>query len=515
MDIFRLDSPFMNTLRAAVDILILDILCIICCIPIITIGAALSAKYYVAMKMLRDEEGGIFESFFKAFARNFKQATVVWLIQLIILFLIFIDWYYIYQIGFNNAGTSYLLSIILISAIFMFVNMVAYPLIARFKLSYKELYKGVFVFIFSHFFALLAILALMIICAVAVIWYFSWLPLILVFASVATTYFIAALCDKNFRKVEEANEDLIDKNTDEVSGEYDESLSDLADTISEGEISEEDAKLYAEIEAKEALANSYAGSRRALKQIADVSDKSLEEDLNNAKSKEELDAEFKERRKLSNRIKNFFTEEKSKLSKLSGKQKARYLVDYYLPGVIGLAIFIGFAGWYASDVYKAKQLVLSGGLVNCPVSEEGITYSTTEYAKWADLGKKRASLVDTDLNVDSSQEYDIQTIQNAFIAQVAAGYYDYLLIGEEAIDFYAELEFFVDVTEVMPDLSYFDSDALYFYNGTPVGIKLTDDVKAKLGLNDDNNYYITYVSIGSDISKTKKFTTYLFDIPNE
>ena len=520
MDIFKIDSPFMNTIRAATDMLLLDLLCLICCIPVVTVGAALTAKYYVAIKMLRDEESGIVAPFFRAFVANFKQATLTWILQLAILFLIFIDWYYIYQVGFKTVDTFYLISICIITAIAIFVNMVTYPLIARFKLSYKELYKGVFVFIFSNFFPLLAILILIIACGVAAIWYFSWLPLILVFASVATTYFISALCDRNFRKVEEANgvkkqnEEESDEELDETS---DEISSDPWDALGGDEIddsSDEDLKLYAEIEAQEAKINSYAGSRRALKQIAEVSDKSLEEDHLNAKSKEELDKEFKEKKKLKNRIKNFFSEEKEKLSKLSGKQKARYLADYYLPGVIGLIVFIACFSWYVSDIYKSKQLVLSGGLINCPVSEEGIEYSTKGYAEWAKLGKKRASLVDTDLKVDSSQEYDIQTIQNAFIAQVAAGYFDYLLVDEAAIEFYSELDFFVPVTDVIADLSYFDSDGLYFYNGIPVGIKMTDEVKGKLGITDENSYYIVYVGIGSDIAKNKQYTEYLFDIPS-
>ena len=86
---FSTDSPLWRALTKVADLIWLNILFVICCIPVFTVGAALSAMYSVTLKMCVNEEGAISQDFFKAFRENFKQATILWGIMLgISLFLI-------------------------------------------------------------------------------------------------------------------------------------------------------------------------------------------------------------------------------------------------------------------------------------------------------------------------------------------------------------------------------------------------------------------------------------------
>ena len=78
--IFSLDSPLFSFLNKVADLILLNILTMICCLPIITIGASMTALHYVVLKMVRDEESYIVRSYFKSFRQNFKQATIIWLI---------------------------------------------------------------------------------------------------------------------------------------------------------------------------------------------------------------------------------------------------------------------------------------------------------------------------------------------------------------------------------------------------------------------------------------------------
>ena len=73
MNILRPDSEVMEFLGKATDLIILNLLCVLCSIPIITIGAAFTAKYYVSMKIAKGEEPSAVKSFFKSFCLNFKQ----------------------------------------------------------------------------------------------------------------------------------------------------------------------------------------------------------------------------------------------------------------------------------------------------------------------------------------------------------------------------------------------------------------------------------------------------------
>ena len=83
--IFDMDSPLMRILNKFADLMWLNILTLICCIPIVTIGPALSAAHYVELKMYRNEEGYITRDFFKAFKVNFKQGFILGVINLLLL----------------------------------------------------------------------------------------------------------------------------------------------------------------------------------------------------------------------------------------------------------------------------------------------------------------------------------------------------------------------------------------------------------------------------------------------
>ena len=80
--IFDLDNPVMRFLSRVGDMLILNLLFIVCSLPVFTVGAALSALNYVCLKMKDGEEGYIWKSFFRSFKENFKQGTGMGLIML-------------------------------------------------------------------------------------------------------------------------------------------------------------------------------------------------------------------------------------------------------------------------------------------------------------------------------------------------------------------------------------------------------------------------------------------------
>ena len=80
MNFFEEGSLFMRFLNKMTDLLILNIITMLMCIPVITAGAALTAMHYVLLKMVRGEEGYIIKSFFRSFKREFRQATVLWIL---------------------------------------------------------------------------------------------------------------------------------------------------------------------------------------------------------------------------------------------------------------------------------------------------------------------------------------------------------------------------------------------------------------------------------------------------
>ena len=75
---FSPDSKFMEIFGRITDLILLNILFVITCLPIFTIGASLAALYTMTFRLMREEYSGIIKPYFKAFRDNFKTGTAAW-----------------------------------------------------------------------------------------------------------------------------------------------------------------------------------------------------------------------------------------------------------------------------------------------------------------------------------------------------------------------------------------------------------------------------------------------------
>ncbi|MCX4376090.1 MAG: YesL family protein, partial [Lachnospiraceae bacterium] len=146
---FKLDSPLMTILNKVADILILNIIFIIACVPIVTIGAAFSAAYYIGFKMVKDEESYIVRGFFKAFKDNFKQATIIWLILMVVLGVLFADFRIMAYSGIEFAAWMK----VAMGAVTLFVVIgisFVFGLQARYTNTIKNTLRNSFLMALSH-----------------------------------------------------------------------------------------------------------------------------------------------------------------------------------------------------------------------------------------------------------------------------------------------------------------------------------------------------------------------------
>ena len=79
---FSPDSKFMMIITRITDLILLNLLFVLTCLPVFTVGAATAALYTMCFRLMREEYSSIFRSYFQAFRSNFKQATLIWLILL-------------------------------------------------------------------------------------------------------------------------------------------------------------------------------------------------------------------------------------------------------------------------------------------------------------------------------------------------------------------------------------------------------------------------------------------------
>ena len=71
--LFSADGKLAQVLGKAADLVILNVLWIVCSIPVVTAGAAATAFYTVALKMIKNEESYVFRSFFRHLRRTLSR----------------------------------------------------------------------------------------------------------------------------------------------------------------------------------------------------------------------------------------------------------------------------------------------------------------------------------------------------------------------------------------------------------------------------------------------------------
>lgn len=137
------DNAVMQFITKIVYSVYLNILWFICCIPIVTIGASTTALFYVSLKIVKNEEGHITKSFFYSFKQNFKQATGIWLILLLIGIVLGVDWYVLSHLRFSNAFWTIITAIFLVAVTaYAIVFMYIFPLLSRFSNTTKAMFKN-------------------------------------------------------------------------------------------------------------------------------------------------------------------------------------------------------------------------------------------------------------------------------------------------------------------------------------------------------------------------------------
>lgn len=126
-----MDNVVTRALSKICDMICLNVIWLICCIPIVTIGASTTALYSVMLKMVKNEEGYIFRSFFKAFKENFRQSTVIWLVFAVLSVVWWIDFNFAGSLG---GQTGFLLRVIFVVLGFILISVLiyAFPLTARY-----------------------------------------------------------------------------------------------------------------------------------------------------------------------------------------------------------------------------------------------------------------------------------------------------------------------------------------------------------------------------------------------
>lgn len=184
---FSMDGVFFTVMDKVANILWLNVLFMICCIPVVTIGASTTAMFYVTLKMVRDEECYITKSFFRSFKQNFKQATGIWLLIMLITGIFTAD-FIILRNSEMPAGKVMTVIVMAMAFILLFIMTYIFPVLAKFENTVKNTIKNALLMSIRH----LPWTILMILCTVipyALCFFITWMiPVMILFGGAGTAY---------------------------------------------------------------------------------------------------------------------------------------------------------------------------------------------------------------------------------------------------------------------------------------------------------------------------------------
>ena len=212
---FSYDSPIMQGIAKAADYGMVNILWVICSLPLVTAGAALSARYYVGMKIAREQEPSVIKSYFSSFTRNLKQTLPPGVLFVLGCGLLIFDWRYVLV---TDSAPAFRWALIVITTMFLMIQMCFYAVVSRYVITTREAMRAALGMIGAHFARILLAVALFVLPFIISIWYLKWAWLICLFAHCVMLHYNSLFFIKEFDRLEEKmNIDPADNNKEEDS----------------------------------------------------------------------------------------------------------------------------------------------------------------------------------------------------------------------------------------------------------------------------------------------------------
>jgi uncharacterized membrane protein YesL len=146
-EFFSMDGAFYKYGGLVADMMIVSILWMFFSLPLVTMGAATTALFYVTTRRISEREGYITRDFWLAFKSNFKKATIIWLMLAAIVLLLLSYILFNVEAYAELMGSVYFILYpvwIILLVELLFISVYLFPLAARFDMGVKQIIKSAF-----------------------------------------------------------------------------------------------------------------------------------------------------------------------------------------------------------------------------------------------------------------------------------------------------------------------------------------------------------------------------------
>lgn len=202
--LFNPENPFMQFLTRITDLLILSILWAVCSIPLVTIGPATAALYYVTLKMIQNSESGICKSFFSSFRKNLRQGIVLTLLLALLGLLILWNRSILSQ-HLEAYGDIVWIVFAVLGAVYLVGVCLVFPLLAWFKNTVMGTLRNAYLLALAHLPQAILICAMNLVPVLVFLFapsfFYKSLPVWFIAAPGIIAYFCSLLLKKIFQRL--------------------------------------------------------------------------------------------------------------------------------------------------------------------------------------------------------------------------------------------------------------------------------------------------------------------------
>lgn len=232
---FDIDNPVMRFLSEAFDLMALNILALLLCIPIVTAVPSLVALHYMTLKMVRKEESYIVKPFFKSFKENFKQSFIIGLIFIAAFIILYMDYNIVY-VADIGLPAAFRIILVVVTIIILLLMIWVIPLQSHFVNTLKGTFRNSVLMSLANFpRTLLMALIWLIPLAVAYISAMLW-PLLFLYGLSVPAYLSAKVYSPAFKRFEpEQEEEVPDEYFSMDEGDLEQFQKDLNETFGDGD----------------------------------------------------------------------------------------------------------------------------------------------------------------------------------------------------------------------------------------------------------------------------------------
>lgn len=200
MKFFSVESPLYRFMIKLCDSVKLNLLWLLCSLPIVTIGASTIAAYSVTLQMVEGTEGYIGKSFFKAFKENLKQGIPMGILALVAAYAVYLD----FQLfnGIEGNPIFFLIMGMVAAFVFIMAFIYAFPLMARYENSIWKTLKNSYDIAVRYFLRTLFVVFLVFVECVLFMWNQTLIAIGFFVGPVIVMYTISAFALRFFKEIE-------------------------------------------------------------------------------------------------------------------------------------------------------------------------------------------------------------------------------------------------------------------------------------------------------------------------